>query len=314
MSETQTWDVVVVGSANTDYTVRGQHLPKPGETAVGEQFQIGQGGKGANQAVAAARLGAKVAFIGRIGSDERGDAMLQALNNEGVNIQYILRDTETPTGAAVIQVEKSGEKQIFMAPNANSKLTAADIRQIPILRHARIVMMQLEIPLETVLEAAKLADAAGAKLILDPAPPTKLPDELLARLTIIKPNSSEAETLTGVKVTNRNSARHAADKLLQRGVQVVAVQAGGDGNLLVWQEGEVWLPKLPVESVDATGAGDAFAAALAVSLAEGRSWEEAGHFANTAAALKTTKLGAQDALPYRQQVLDYLRQSSELEK
>ncbi|MBI3943200.1 MAG: ribokinase [Chloroflexi bacterium] len=297
MTQTPKWDVVVVGSANTDYTVRGRRLPKPGETAVGEQFQIGQGGKGANQAVAAARLGARVALIARIGSDDRGDAMLKQLRAEGVDTQYVFRDPDAPTGAAVIQVEQSGEKQIFAAPNANGKLASADLQQASVLRNARVVVFQLEIPLETVLEAARSGQASGARLILDPAPPTALPDELIQHLTLIKPNSSEAEQLTGIKVTDRESARRAAYKLLERGVQAVAIQAGNAGNLLVRQEGEIWLPKLPVKSVDATGAGDAFTAALAVALAQGHSWEEAGHFASAAAALTTTKMGAQSSLP-----------------
>jgi ribokinase len=302
MAAQQQWDVVVVGSANTDYTVRGKRLPKPGETVQGEQFQIAQGGKGANQAVAAARLGARVAFIARVGSDDRGDAMLNQLQHEGVDTQYIVRDVHTPTGAAVIHVEESGEKQIFMAPNANSKLSRTDVQKSPYLRNVHVVVMQLEIPLETVLEVVKISYGSGAKILLDPAPPIKLPDDLLQRITLIKPDAREAEGLTGIKVTDKDSARRAADKLLESGVKAVAVQAGDEGDLLKWGEGELWLPHIPVDSVDATGAGDAFIAASAVALAEGRSWEELGHFANTAAALTTTRLGAQAALPYREQV------------
>jgi ribokinase len=307
MTRAPTWDVVVVGSANTDYTVRGKHLPKPGQSVSGELFYIGQGGKGANQAVAAARLGAKVAFIACIGTDERGDDMLKQLREEGVETRFILRDAETPTGAAVIQVEESGEKQILSAKNANGKLTADYLRQVPALRDTRVIAMQLEIPLDTVLEAARIGQEAGAQIVLDPAPPKELPDELFQRLTVIKPNSSEAEHLTGVQVTDQDSARRAARRLIERGIQAVAVQAGDEGNLLIWQDGEVWLPKIPVKSVDATGAGDAFSAALAVALAEDQSWEAAGHFASTAAALTTTRMGAQDALPLRDDVRAAMR-------
>jgi ribokinase len=302
MTETQEWDVLVVGSANTDYTVRGKRLPKPGETAQGDQFLTGQGGKGANQAVAAARLGARVIFIARLGKDDRGDAMLKQLKKEGINTEYVIRDNETPTGAAVIQVEEAGEKQIFMTPNANSKLTAKDVLKSSFLPNIHIIVTQLEIPFETVLEVVRIGYEIGAKIVLDPAPPIKLSDEFLQRITLIKPNSREAEGLTGIKVTDQHSARKAANKLLVSDVKAVAVQAGDEGNLLKWQEGEVWLPKIPIKSIDATGAGDAFVAAVAVTLAEGHPWEEVGHFANTAAALTTTKLGAQDSLPYREEV------------
>jgi ribokinase len=300
--ESQQLDVVVVGSANTDYTVRGKRLPKPSETAQGDQFLIAQGGKGANQAVAAARLGARVALIARVGNDDRGDAVFKQLRNEDVDTEYVIRDNEMPTGAAVIQVEESGEKQIFMAPNANSKLTVQDVQKSTFLRNARIIVTQLEIPFETVLEVVKIGHETGAKIVLDPAPSIKLSDDFLQRITLIKPNSKEAEGLTGIKVTDQNSARNAANRLIGSGVHAVAIQAGDEGNLLKWQEGEVWLPKVPVNSVDATGAGDAFVAAVAVALAEGQPWEDIGYFANAAAALTTTKLGAQDALPSREEV------------
>jgi len=300
------WDIVVVGGANTDYTVCGHGLPQPGETLVGEQFFIGQGGKGANQAVAAARLGARVAFVGRVGSDDRGDALLRQLRAERVNTDHVIRDEKAATGAAVIHVAESGEKQIFVAPNANYNLSPDNVRGTAAIKNCRIFMTQLEVPLETVLEATRLAYEAGAKIILDPAPPVPLPDELLERVHVIKPNSSEAKTLTKIDVTNRSSARKAADKLMARGVEAVAIQAGEKGNLLVWSDGECWLPRIPVNSIDATGAGDAFAAALGVALAEGQPWEEAGHFANAAAALKTTKMGAQDGLPHRKALDEFM--------
>jgi ribokinase len=295
-------NIVVVGSANTDYTVRGKHLPKLGETTLGEQFHIDQGGKGANQAVAAARLDAQVALIARIGSDDRGDAMLRQLRDEGVYTQDIARDDEAPTGAAVIQVEEAGEKQIFMAPGANSRLTAEDVCKAAVWHNVQVVIMQLEIPIEAVREAIRLGHESRAKIILDPAPGIKLPDDLLQWLTLIKPNSREAEKLTGIKTTSRDSARRAAKTLLGHGVEAAAVQAGDEGDLLVWHGGEVWLPRIEVESVDATGAGDAFAAGMAVALVEGRSWQDAGHFASATAALTTTKIGAQSALPHRLQV------------
>lgn len=298
--------ILVVGSANTDYTIKGPNLPKPGETTIGQQFLIGQGGKGANQAVAVARLGVPVSFVGCVGHDERGNDLIQHLQNEGVDTKDMIADSQMPTGAAVIQVENSGEKQIFIAPNAG--LRVRDVLHTDSFKQALLVIMQLEIPLDTVIEVAQVAYLAHKLVILDPAPSKDLPDELLRCLTLIKPNQSEAEYLTGVSVWDRDSARKAAKVLLNRGVQAVSVQVAEEGDLLVTRSEEYWLPRFSVDSVDATGAGDAFTAAMAVALLEGNQWEEAGQFASAAAALTTTKLGAQDALPTREAVQDLLKQ------
>lgn len=305
------WDVVVVGGANYDYLVRGPHLPRPGDTVQGETFQEAPGGKGANQAVAAARLGARVAFVARIGTDPHGDQIMERLAAEGVNTTRVIHDSDAPTGVALVQVSEQGEKQILVAPGANRRLNMADIeRAAPALETTHILLTQLEISLESVKAAVRLGGGSQAQIVLDPAPPLDLPDEFLRMVDVVKPNAGEAESLTGVKVQDRNSARKAAQQLLERGVKVVAIQAGDEGDLLVWPEREQWLPRLLVESVDATGAGDAFAAALAVALAEGRPLAEAGLFANAAAALTTTKLGAQTALPRRQEVQTLLARST----
>ncbi|RIK42451.1 MAG: ribokinase [Chloroflexi bacterium] len=305
------WDVVVVGGANYDYLVRGSHLPGPGDTVQGETFQEAPGGKGANQAVAAARLGARVAFVARIGTDPHGDQIMERLAAEGVNTTRVIHDSDAPTGVALVQVSEQGEKQILVAPGANRRLNMADIeRAAPALETTHILLTQLEISLESVKAAVRLGGGSQAQIVLDPAPPLDLPDEFLRMVDVVKPNAGEAESLTGVKVQDRNSARKAAQQLLERGVKVVAIQAGDEGDLLVWPEREQWLPRLLVESVDATGAGDAFAAALAVALAEGRPLAEAGLFANAAAALTTTKLGAQTALPRRQEVQTLLARST----
>ena len=307
MTRSMEWDVVVVGSANTDFLIRGPKLPGPGETATGEEFHEGAGGKGANQAVAAARLGARTALVARVGRDRRGDELLRGLTAEGVDLRQVARDPDAPTGAAVIMVDRQGEKTILIAPGANGRLGVADVDAAAgMIQAARVVLCQLEVPVDAVLAAARLARAAGARVVLDPAPARPLPDELLRLLDVIRPNAGEAETLTGVKVRDRKSARQAADVLLGRGVGAVAVQAGDEGNLLVWPGGECWMPKIPVKSVDATGAGDALAGGLAVMLAEGRPLEEAGPFANAAAALKTTAVGAQAGLPRRDAVLRLL--------
>ena len=297
------WDVVVVGSVNTDFLIRGPKLPSPGETVLGDAFHEGPGGKGANQAVAAARLGGRTALVARLGRDRRGDELADGLKAEGVDLRHVGRDAEAPTGAAVILVDRRGEKEILVAPGANGRMGAADVEAAAeMIQSARVVLCQLEIPLDAVLAACRIARAAGAKTVLDPAPARPLPDELLRLLDVIRPNASEAEGLTGVRVRDRATARQAAEQLLGRGVGAVAVQAGDEGNLLVWAGGECWLPKLPVKSVDATGAGDAFAAGMAVMLAEGRPLTEAGPFANAAAALATTVVGAQGGLPRREAV------------
>ncbi|MEZ4736998.1 MAG: ribokinase [Caldilineaceae bacterium] len=304
------WDVVVVGGVNYDYLVRGATLPEPGDTVQGQEFQEAPGGKGANQAVAAARLGAKVALVARIGQDARGDRILDRLTEEGVDTTYVLRDDAAQTGVALVHVTEAGEKQILVAPGANTKLTPADVAQAgPAIQAAHVLLTQLEVPLASVEMAIRQAHTAGVRIILDPAPPQELPADWLPMLDLVKPNAGEAESLTGVQVQGRDSARDAAYHLLEWGVKAVAIQGGARGNLLVWQEDEQWLPQIEVASVDATGAGDALAAALAVALAEGRPMTEAGPFANAAAALTTTKLGAQAALPRRDAVLDLIAQS-----
>jgi len=299
MAKKKKWDVVVVGGANYDYLVQGPQLPGPGETVQGNEFQEAPGGKGANQAVAVARLGARVALVARIGNDARGDQIMACLATEGVDTTYVVRDIEAQTGVALIQVTEGGEKQILAAPGANRRLTVTDVQQAAaIIQAAQVLLTQLETPLASVVTAVRLGHAAGVPVILDPAPPVTLSDDLLRLVAVIKPNAGEAKALTNLQVHDRNSARQAAQHLLQRGVGAVAVQAGDEGNLLVWGDSEQWLPKVPVASIDATGAGDAFAAALAVALAEGRTLAEAGLFANAAAALKTTKLGARQCLPW----------------
>lgn len=302
------YDVVVAGGINTDYLVRGPRLPQPGETVDGEEFLEAPGGKGANQAVAAARLGARVAFVGAVGKDARGAMLLQRLKAEKINTTAAIEKSKVPTGVALIMVEAGGEKQIFVAPGANHKLSPVDIaRGGQVLSSTRVVLLQFEIPMETTLAAAQLARESGAIVVLDPAPPGKVPRGLLSLIDVIRPNAAEAEALTGVKVKDVASARRAARKLFAFGIKLVATEAGNDGDLLLWEGGERLLPRLKVRPVDATGAGDAFAAGLAVAMAEGASYSEAGRLANAAAALATTKFGAQPAMPRRREVERLLR-------
>jgi ribokinase len=286
-----------------DYLVRGERLPRPGETVKGDLFQEAPGGKGANQAVAATRLGARVALVARVGTDRRGKEILKRLQEEGVATKFIVRDNTDHTGVALVLVGEGGEKQILTAPGVNRELSVDQVhRAATAIQSARVLLAPLEVPLEALELAAQLAHEAGAKIILDPSPPISLPEELMQLVSLIKPNAREAEALTGVESRDRNSARNAAQRLLERGVGAVAVQAGDEGNLIVTAEQEYWFPKIPVQGIDATGAGDAFAAGLAVGLLEDRPWPQVGAFASAAAALKTTKLGAQAGLPTRDEV------------
>lgn len=303
------WDVVVVGGAGTDYLAHGADLPSADHAVQGDRFLETPGGKGLNAAVAAARLGARVALVACIGTDEGGDRLLALLAAEEVDIRWIRRNGSAPTGVTLIHVAEDGRKQTLGVPGANARLSRADIEAAaPVITRAATLVVQLEPPMASVGHAVRLARSSGARVILDPAPPVPLPDELLAQVEVVKPNAGEARALTGVRVEDRASARRAAESLLGRGVGATAVEAG-DGTLLSWRDGEHWLPRLSVRTVDTTGAGDAFAAGLAVALAEGRSLLEAGRFANAVAALATTRLGAAPAMPRRAEVLALLHQA-----
>jgi ribokinase len=300
------FDVVVVGGANFDYLVKGPALPTGGATVRGALFQEAPGGKGANQAVAVARLGGRVALVACVGADERGDRIVQRLVEERVDTRHVVRDAVAPTGVALIAVGGSGEKQIITAPGANDRLAPSAVEAAAnVIANAATVLLQLEVPLETVESAIRLARAAGALVVLDPAPAIPLREEVLRDVHVLRPNASEARVLTGVEVSDRASARHAAENLLRRGVRAACVGAPG-GNLLLSDEGETWLPHLEVEVVDETGAGDAFAGALALALAQGEDAADAARFAHVAAALATTRIGAQAGLPRRDAVLELL--------
>ncbi|MFL5620644.1 MAG: ribokinase [Gemmatimonadaceae bacterium] len=313
MANARGGDVVVVGGANWDFLVRGPSLPTPGGTVRGDEFQEAPGGKGANQAVAAARLGARVAFVGCVGADAYGERIIDRLQTEGIDTQHVTRDATAASGIAVIQVGGDGEKQILTAPGANTRLSVADVEAArSAIERAAVLLLQLEVSLDVVEASARIAHDAGVRVVLDPAPAVPLPDSLMRRVHLIRPNAEEAAIVTGVAVHDRATAGEAARALLRRGAHAAVLQAGSEGDLMVWShdggERERWLPRIPVKAIDATGAGDAFAAALAVMVAHDRPLEEAGPFASAAAALTTTKLGAQAALPTRHEVDALLRE------
>lgn len=295
--------IVVVGSSNTDMIVKVPRIPRPGETILGGKFSTAAGGKGANQAVAAARAGGEVTFIARVGEDMFGQQALRGFEADQINTQYVKIDPIQPSGVALIFVDEKGENSIGVASGANACLSPTDVDEAAAaIRSADILLMQLETPLETVRRAAEIARQAGVKVILNPAPAARLDDALLANLTIITPNESEAELLTGVPVTDTASAETAAKALLDRGVSVVIITLGSKGALLKTRALTKVVPGFKVKAVDATAAGDVFNGSLAVALAEGKSLEQAVRFANAAAALSVTKLGAQPSVPRREEI------------
>lgn len=291
--------VMVVGSSNTDLVVRTARLPTPGETVLGEDVVRVGGGKGANQAVAAARLGARVTLVARLGRDVFGDAMAAALVDEGIADAHLHRDSRRPSGVALIVVDQAGENLIAVAPGANEGLSPADVEAASAaLSAAGVLLLQLEVPLDSVERAAEMAAAVDVPVILDPAPaPDDLSRTLLSRVWLLTPNASEAARLSGVGVKSVEDAARAAQRLHRRGVVRVCITLGAAGCLLSTPEGVEAVPAPRVEAVDATAAGDAFNGALGVFVAAGLPLRQAVARANRAAALSVTRLGAQPALP-----------------
>lgn len=291
-------DVIVVGSANTDMVIQTKQMPKPGETVLGGKFFMNPGGKGANQAVASARLGGKVSFIGRVGKDVFGDQTIAGLNKEGINVDHLKQDPETPSGIATITVDQSGQNSIVVAPGANAKLSPKDIEDAQkSFKSSEVILIQLEINLDTVLYTAKLGHFFNKKVILNPAPYNPLPEEIYPYLYMITPNEIEAEALTGVKINNEEQAEEAAIILRKRGVKSVIITMGAAGAFVVTEEFSGLVPGKEVEAIDTTAAGDIFNGALAVAIAEKKLIEEAVIFANRAAAFSVTKMGAQLSCP-----------------
>ena len=300
--------IVVIGSSNTDMIIQLDRIPRPGETILGGEFSTAAGGKGANQAVGAARAGGKVTFVARVGRDMFGDQAVAGFERDGIVTDFVFRDRSAPSGVALIFVAKDGENSIAVAGGANSKLSPADVRKAKrAIAGASAVLMQLETPLETVQAAAELAAKAGVRVILNPAPARSLPDTLLKLVSILTPNETEAELLTGIKVTNDATAAQAADTLLAKGVQAVILTLGARGAFVATTETKQLVPGFKVKAVDTTAAGDVFNGALAVALSEGRSLLEAARFASAAGAISVTRLGAQPSAPTRKEIEKLLK-------
>ncbi|HHY09528.1 MAG TPA: ribokinase, partial [Firmicutes bacterium] len=272
MNEAKEAEIVVVGSFMVDLMSKSPKLPAPGQTILGGPFFMGPGGKGANQAVAAAKLGAKVEMVVSLGTDSFGDLAYESLAAQKVGVDFVKRVEDAPTGVALIIVDdNTGENMIVVAPGANELLTEEDVAEASTkISEADCVVMQLEIPLKTVEYTAKLAYEAGVPVILDPAPARQLPADLFPRLALITPNETEAALISGIEVTDLKSAEKAANVLLAKGPQAVALTLGRQGVLLANEEKMVHIPAFAVATIDTTGAGDAFNGALAVALAEGK--------------------------------------------
>lgn len=290
--------ITVIGSSNTDMVVKSPRLPAPGETIIGGVFGMYPGGKGANQAVAAARLGGKVSFIGKRGNDVFGKEAAGLLQMEGIDTTYFFTDPDLPSGVALITVDDKGENCIVVASGANGSLLPNDLHSIDaLIEKSSVVLLQLEIPLETVEYAVNLCAGKGISIILNPAPAQSLPASLLQKVSIITPNETEAEILTGLPVTNISEAQSAAIALHEKGVQTVIITLGAEGALVYHQNQFTKIESIPVVAVDTTAAGDVFNGAFAVCIANGDTVAEAAKFACRAAAVSVTKMGAQSSAP-----------------
>ena len=299
--------IVVVGSSNTDMIIKMDKIPIPGETVLGGEFSIVAGGKGANQAVAAARAGGQVAFVACVGQDMFGQQAIDGFVADNINVDTIFKDEKAASGVALIFVDKKGENSIAVASGANYELMPEHIYEAEnIIKSAQILVLQLEIPIETVTAAAKLASENGVKVILNPAPAQPLMDELLLNISILTPNESETKLLTGIHVDDESSAEKAAGILLEKGLEAVLITLGSRGVFMATPDKCGLIPGFKVDALDTTAAGDVFNGALAVSLAENNSLEDSVHFANSAGALSVTKLGAQPSAPYRQEIENFL--------
>ena len=299
--------VLVVGSSNTDMIIRVPRIPRPGETVLGGEFSMAAGGKGANQAVAAARAGGRVTFVARVGEDGFGDRALAGFAAEGIDTRFVLRTPGAPSGLALITVDERGENSISVASGANALLSAGDVEAAAAaFSAADIVLLQLESPLPTVKAALRLARDKGVPVVLNPAPARPLADDLLRRVAVLTPNEPEAELLAGVPVRDEEGAREAAARLRARGPAAVVVTLGERGAYASSLEFDGLVPAFKAVPVDTTAAGDVFNGALAVALAEELPMIEALRFAQAAAAISVTRPGAQPSAPTRAEILALL--------
>ncbi|MBW8351754.1 ribokinase [Bacillus sp. IITD106] len=296
-------EILVIGSFMMDLVVRTPRAPENGETLIGTSFSIFPGGKGANQAVSSARLGGKVTMVGKVGIDHFGDQALDALNKENVNTQYILRDSEIPTGVGSVTLEENGDNRIIVVPGANLNFTIDDLENIKhLIMNAKVIVLQLEMDLKMVEQAIAYAADYEVPIIFNPAPAQKLSDEVLSKISYLTPNETEAEILTGVTINSIEDAKTAGKILIEKGVKNVIMTLAEKGALVVNQSRAYHVPGFPVHPVDSVAAGDSFNGALAVGIVSGKTLEEAVKFANAVGALTVTKEGAIPSLPSLEEV------------
>lgn len=296
-------NILVVGSSNTDLVVKTAKLPHPGETVLGGEYFKFHGGKGANQAMAAAKLGGQVRFVGKVGRDDFGKDAVLNLKNAGIDVDFIFKDSETASGIALILVDESGENSIAVASGANSKLTTDEIKGLAaVIRSTDLILVQQEIPLECIYALLELADESGVRVILNPAPAMPLDLSYLTKVFLLIPNENEAEVLTGMPVKSVETAIEAGRAILKKGVKHVVITLGKAGVVYLSQDTELVIPAVEVAAVDTTAAGDTFCGALAVLLAEGADLESAIRFAIEAAGISVTRMGAQASQPYRNEI------------
>ncbi len=291
--------IFVVGSSNTDMVVKAKNLPRPGETILGGTFIMNAGGKGANQAVAAARLGGNVTFVTKVGNDSFGEKIIEGFKKENINTDFVLIDENAPSGIALISVNEEGENCIVVAPGANANLLPSDIRKVNQMHQADLILMQLEIPMPTIEAVAKKAKAFHQKVMINPAPAQPLSDELLHDLFLLTPNETEASLLTGINVVDKITASDATKVLLEKGVQHVIITLGKNGAYYRDANTSFYVPALSVDVKDTTAAGDTFNGAIAVAITAKMNWEDAVGFAVEAASISVTRMGAQASVPYR---------------
>jgi ribokinase len=299
--------ITVVGSSNTDLVVKAPKLPAPGETVLGSEFIVAPGGKGANQAVAIARLGGGVTFVAKLGADDFGDQRLEDFKRDGMSTKFVFRDQESPSGVALIFVDDEGENMIVAAQGANARLLTGDVdRARSAILDADMLVLQLETPMETVEHAVSIAAGSNVPVILNPAPGRELAPALIEKIGYLTPNETEAEILTGIKVASDDDARKAGAKLLEFGAGNVIVTMGRRGAMMMNANENLLIPAFVVDAVDATAAGDAFNGGLAYALASGKGLADAVKFANAVAALAVTRMGAQPSMPTRDELEHFL--------
>lgn len=301
--------VVVFGSFVADLTSRASKLPEPGETIIGSSFKIGPGGKGSNQGVAAKRAGADLTMITKVGDDVFGNIALKLYENEDMDTKHVFIDKELETGTALIMVdENTAENQILVVSGACGNITEDDIKSVEdVISDAGIILMQLEINSDAIEKVINLAYENGVKVVLNPAPAIPLSSDILSKVYIATPNEHEAETLTGIKVTDEKSADKAADKLMELGVKNVIITLGKAGTYVKTKDSSKCIKGLSVDAVDTTGAGDAFNGAFVTALSEEKDIFEAAMFGNAAGALSVTKYGTAPAMPYRNEIDELLK-------